>query len=551
MSETVGPDPAGPDAVAGAAQSTGPTRGALVRSSAMVAVGTALSRVTGLLRVVALLYALDLTRLSDAYNAANTMPNLIYELLLGGILSATLVPVFVDARDRGDDDATSAVVSTAGVALVVVTVVGLVAAPELVSVITEQADDPAEAAAQLEVATFLLRLFIPQVLFYGFITVVTALLHSRRSFAAPAFTPILNNLVVSAMFFALPSVIDYAIDAESSIFRADDDTTLLLILGLGTTAGVAAMALGLVPSLVRQRIRLRFRPDWRHPAVRTVVRLSGWTVGYVIANQIALYVVLALANGSGEGELSAYQAAFIFFQLPHGLVAVSVMTTFLPELTEAARTGDRPAFRERFALGTRLIAVAALPAAAGYVALSREIVDLLPLGSTSVDLTADVLAMFALGLLPFSVYLFALRGFYAHQDTRTPFVVNAFENGLNIAFAFPLVAVAGVAGLAGAYSAAYALASVVAVWALARRVGGLPVARLADALGRMLVAAVACGGVAWLVARGTDELRVELSVGAAALAGAAAYVLVALALRVEELTLARRLVTSRVRRPGA
>jgi putative peptidoglycan lipid II flippase len=379
--------------------------------------------------------------------------------------------------------------------------------------------------------------------------VVTALLHSRRSYAAPAFSPILNNLVVSAMFFALPSVIDYAIDTDASVFRAADDTTLLLVLGLGTTAGVAAMALGLVPSLARQRIRLRFRPDWRHPAVRTVIRLSGWTVGYVVANQIALYVVLALANGSGEGELSAYQAAFIFFQLPHGLVAVSVMTTFLPELTEAARSGDRPAFRERFALGIRLIAVAALPAAAGYVALSREIVDLLPLGSTSVDLTADVLAMFALGLLPFSVYLLTFRGFYAHQDTRTPFVVNVFENGLNIAFAFPLVAAAGVAGLAGAFSLAYALGSLVALWALARRVGGLPVRELVDALARMLMAAVACGGVAWLVARGTDDLPVELAVGSAAVAGAAAYVLVALALRVEELTLARRLVTNRLRRP--
>jgi putative peptidoglycan lipid II flippase len=225
------------------------------------------------------------------------------------------------------------------------------------------------------------------------------------------------------------------------------------------------------------------------------------------------------------------------------------MTTFLPELTEAARSGDRPAFRERFALGIRLIAVAALPAAAGYVALSREIVDLLPLGSTSVDLTADVLAMFALGLLPFSVYLFTFRGFYAHQDTRTPFVVNVFENGLNIAFAFPLVAAAGVAGLAGAFSLAYALGSLVALWALARRVGGLPVRELVDALARMLMAAVACGGVAWLVARGTDDLPVELAVGSAAVAGAAAYVLVALALRVEELTLARRLVTNRLRRP--
>jgi len=527
------------------------TRGALVRSSAVVAVGTALSRVTGLVRLVAILYALELTRLSDSYNAANTMPNLVYELLLGGVLSATLVPVFVGARDRGDDDATSAVVSTAAVALVIVTVVGLVLAPELVRVFSSQVADPAEAAAQQQVATDLLRWFMPQVLFYGFITVVTALLHSRRSFAAPAFAPVLNNIVVSALFFSLPTIIGRDLDTSGSLLQAVGDTQLITLMGLGTTAGVAAMALGLVPALRRTRIRLRMRPDWRNPAVRQVIRLSGWTVGYVVSNQIALFVVLALANGSGPGELSAYQAAFVFFQLPHGLVAVSVMTTFLPELTEAARRDDPATFADRFALGVRMMAVLILPATAGYVALSTDVVALLPIGSASVELTAGVLVAFAIGLLPFSVYLFTLRGFYARTDTRTPFLVNVVENSINVALAFPLVAWAGVRGLGVAYSSAYSVAAVIALVLLARRVPGLIGRSTVDPLVRMALAAVACGAVAWLVANAMSSYSELIRVPVAGAAGAAAYLVVAWFLRVEEIAAAGRIIAARVGRPSS
>ncbi|MGH8998403.1 MAG: murein biosynthesis integral membrane protein MurJ [Acidimicrobiia bacterium] len=438
-----------------------------IRSSALVALGTAASRATGLLRLAALAYALGFTRLTDTYNLANTTPNIVYELILGGVLSATLVPVFVAGRERGDDRAASAVVSVAGVVLVALTVAGVLAAPAIVRLYTLSTGG-AEAAAQRDVAAYLLRLFMPQMLFYGITAMATALLHAHRRFTVPAVTPVLNNLVVSATFFALP----HLTGGRPTLAGARDDTGLLLLLGLGTTAGIAVMALAMLPSMRRAGIRLRPVFDWRHPAVRTVLSLSGWTAGYVAANQVALWVVLILANGTAGG-VSAYQGAFIFFQLPHGLVAVSLMTTLAPDLASAASRTDLGVFRQRFFSGLRMMAVVMLPAAAGYVVLARPIVSfLLERGAFSAgdsDQTAACLALFAVGLVPFSLYLYALRGFYAFQDTRTPFFLNCFENGANIVLALVLEPLMGVRGLALAYSAAYGLAAVVSLRSLERR----------------------------------------------------------------------------------
>src|SRR5690606_22053390 len=147
-----------------------------------------------------------------------------------------------------------------------------------------------------DVGTTLLRFLMPQVLFYGLITLVTAMLHARRRFLAPAYAPVLNNIVVSAMLFALPTVVGRGLKGDGALLDAVGDTTLLVFLGIGTTLGVAAMALAMVPSLVRARPSLRFNPDFRHPAVRTLVSLSGWTVGYVVANQITVAIVYWLST---------------------------------------------------------------------------------------------------------------------------------------------------------------------------------------------------------------------------------------------------------------
>jgi putative peptidoglycan lipid II flippase len=468
----------------------------LLQSSAVVGIGTALSRVTGFLRVAAIAYALGVTTVAGVYSYANETPNIVYELLIGGILTATLVPQFVRHLQQDDRDATNAVVTVALVALVVVTVLGVLLAPLIVDIYTLQVSGPSRAEQQ-ELATKLLRLFMPQMLFYGFATLATALLQARRRFAAAAFAPILNNLVVISIFVSIPQLFD----GPLTVRRVNDDTGLVLLLGLGTTAGVAAMALALVPALRGAGIRLRFLFAIRHAAVRTLVRLSGWTFGYVVANQIALWVVLVLANGV-DGGAFAYLSAYAFFQLPHGLFSVSVMTAVGPELAHAGARGDLVALRHRFARALRLVLTVVIPAAAVYVALARPlVVALLQRGAFSAgdaELVADTLVGFAVGLPFFSTYLFALRAFYALEDTRTPFLLNCLENAANIVLALWLFDELGIDGLAYAFSAAYAIAAVVTLGVLSRRIGGLQGRGIGSTVVRVGAVAAVAGVAAWL-----------------------------------------------------
>ncbi|MDQ1431558.1 MAG: putative peptidoglycan lipid flippase [Actinomycetota bacterium] len=469
----------------------------LVRSSAVVAVGTALSRVTGFVRIAAIAYALGATTLAGTYSYANEAPNIVYELLLGGVLTATLVPLFVKHFETRDDDAASAIFTVAILALAAITVVGVVAAPWIVDLYTLNVHGR-NVGAQQELATSLLRLFMPQMLFYGIVTLATAVLNARRRFLAAAFAPVLNNVVVIAVFLALPHIATSPLTVRGVL----DDDALVLLIGLGTTAGVVVMALALLPPLGRLHLRLRFLPAWRHPAVSAMLRLSGWTVGYVVANQIALLVVTVLANGTDGGPF-IYISAYAFFQLPHGLFAVSLMTTFTPEMASAAARNDVAALRVQLSRGLRLAAVVIAPAAALYLGLARPIiVALLQRGAFSgsdASVVADTLAMFAVGLLPFSIYLFAMRAFYARHDTFTPFWINCIENAVNIALAFPLYAWLGVPGLALAFSLAYFAGAGVALLVLHERLGGIEGRRIATTISKVVVAGAAVAGVSWAI----------------------------------------------------
>jgi putative peptidoglycan lipid II flippase len=517
----------------------------LVRSSAVVGLGTALSRVTGFLRVSALA-ALGFARLTDVYNIANSTPNIVYELLLGGILTATLVPLYVEHYERDDQRATDAINTVAIATLAAITVLGFIAAPWIIDLYMLRLHGAGKAAQQT-LATDLLRWFMPQVFFYGVTALATAMLNARRRFAAAAFAPVLNNVVVIAALLALPRIASEPPTVTSVLA----DPALVVLLGLGTTAGIVAMALVLWPALRHAGARLHWVWDLRHPAVRQLARLSGWTVGYVATNQVAFWIALFLAYGR-SGDASIYLAAFTFFQLPHGLFAVSIMTALAPELASRASRGDYDGLRAQFAMGFRLMGLVVIPAAAVLFVLARPTVNaLLDYGSFSAHdgaATAQTLAAFAVGLFSFSAYLFTLRGFYSMQDTRTPFLLNAFENGLNIVLAFALYPLFGVQGLALSWSLAYIAAMVVALVAMRRRLGRLEGRRIADTLGRVLVATAVLAALAWTVATvigyGTPA-RAFVATVAALLVGGAGLLATLQVLHVDELSLLRDAVRRR------
>lgn len=529
----------------------------LGRSAVVMAVGTTLSRVTGLGRLVAMAFALGVTesRLADSYNIANTMPNVIYELILGGVLTSVFIPVLVqELRARREDeawDSVSTLVTTSILVLVAISVIAVVAAPWIIRLFTFRLSGQQQADQQA-LATFFLRLFAPQIAFYGMAAVAGGLLNAHDRFAVPMFAPILNNLVVIATFVAFAAVVG------STPTAADVGTTAShkLLLALGTTAGVAAMAVAHWPSIRRLPGRLRFRPHFGHPAVRKLARLSVWTVGYVVANQLSFGLALVLANGV-QGGPTAMFTAFAFFQLPYGIAAVSIMTALVPRMSAQAVEGDDAGFRASVAGGLRLMGLLLLPATAAYLVLGRPLITTLlehgVMSAESSRLVAGVLDMFALGLVPFSFFLLLLRAFYCRQDARTPTVVNVVVNAVYAVFSLALYPVLRVQGLALAHTLCYVAGAAIAGLILARRIGGLEASRTTGALGRAAAAsAIAAGamvvtvaGVGAVMAAGSDRALVELLAGS--VVGGAAFLVAARALGVEELGSLVRLLPGRAR----
>ena len=341
-----------------------------------MAVGTTLSRLTGVGRVVALTAALSGGGFADAYNLANTTPNIITDIVIGGVLAATFVPVFVSelttkaAKEAWE--AISAVVTVTVTIVVVATVAFFVLTPSIIDLYTVT-NHHADVHQQQVVATFLLRWFVPQLACYGLIALFTALLNTQGKFAAPMFVPIANNLVVIGML-----VWFHALVPEPQRWPPSTPTTRRSSCsGIGTTLGVVVQAALLVPSLLRSDLRIRFRWQPGHEAMRRISRLAGWTFGIVLSNQVALVVVLALADGARvPGAVSAYTYAYTFFQLPYGVVAVSVMSAVTPSLSARWAEGDIAAFRHRMAFGLRSILAIIIPSAVGMIILAHPLIDL-------------------------------------------------------------------------------------------------------------------------------------------------------------------------------
>jgi putative peptidoglycan lipid II flippase len=527
-----------------------PPEPSLARSTALMATGTLLSRITGLLRVTVLVATLGVgeSRLADVYNVANTTPNIIYELVLGGILSSIFVPVFVEVRNtRGQRQAWHVARATMTIAIAglgLLAGITMLAAPWIIRLYVHSGS-PAERAEAVELGGQLLAMFMPQIVFYGLGAVMTGLLNAHRRFGVPMFAPILNNLVVIAVGLTFHALVGQQVPQVGEV-----TTGQKLLLGLGTTAGVVAMTMVQWPFLRRIGFRFHFVWNWRDRAIRKMATLSAYTVGYVVTNQLGYLLVPVLAYGV-QGGYTAYTTAFIFFQLPHGVFAVSVMTALLPPLSEYAVARDWAAFRATMARGIRLTAAVLLPAALGYLALAGPIVRLLlehgVVTEASTSLLVPVLMVFVLGLVPFSTFQLVLRAFYALQDTRTTFRVNLVSVGVNVVVDLLLFNLLPqrwkIPGLAFGHVSSYTVGSALLLYLLSRRIGGLEGSRILGAVGRMLAAGLVMVAATLLVARGVAAAidpglgRDLVTVVAGVIVGAGTYLAVARLLRVEELAL--------------
>jgi putative peptidoglycan lipid II flippase len=523
------------------------TGSAVARNGAIMAMWSIVSRVTGFLRTAAIGAAIGAIAVGNDYTLANTLPGMVYELLLGGVLSSVVIPLMVRARTRDADRGeayTQRLLSLAAVFLVGATVLAVVAAPFFTSLLTNKNT----SAADQQLVTTLSYLLLPMIFFYGMAALFAAVLNTRGEFAMPTITPILNNLVVIAM-----TVVLLVMPIRDRNDAGSLSTAQVLVLGLGTTLGIVIQAVALWPALRRVRFRWKWRWDFRELHLRELGRVSTWMLVYVVISQLAVVAVLKiayLAADSAEGAAGPFifNNAFLIFMMAHGIVAVSIITALMPRMAAAASEHRHTDLVHQLSLGTRLTAVVLLPATVGYAVLGRPLAITLfdwgHYGREQAVATGWVIAVAGLGLVPFAISQLQLFAFYAMPDTKTPALINLPVVAVRILVDVLLWVILPAAGVAAGLMAGNAVSFVVAAafgyLLLRRRIGRLDLRSVFATLGRLAVAAVVAGVPTLLVLVGLDAFLGESWVASVVelivcgLVLVTTYVAVAFALRVRE-----------------
>jgi putative peptidoglycan lipid II flippase len=493
-------------------------------------VATAVSRAIGFVRILVIAAVLGTTYLGNTYQSSNAVSNVVFELLAAGALSAVLVPTFVDYLDRGDKDGAERlagrILGIALVALGVIVVIAVVAAPLIADLLTSGVDNAAIAEQQRTLSTFLLRFCVPQILLYAVGAIAVAVLYAQRRLAVTALAPIgLTIVVVGAM-------------AAFRLLAGPDpglDLTLgeRLVLAGGATLGVAAFVGVPTVALWRSGFRLIPRLGARDPEVSRVLRLSGWAVLQHTLIGVLLLSAIVIGN-TVEGGTLAYQVAWVFFLAPYAVLAQPVHTAILPDLARDRDAPDRFATSLRWALDG--MAVLVVPVIAVVLALALPLMRVVAFGQATradgVGLLAAALATLVIGLYAYSAFLLFARAHYALGDSRTPALVAVAAATIGVG-----VMVAGgaltsgretVAFLGLGHSAAYAVGAVVLGVRLAKFARGGGASILPHRLLRAALLAAPIGTATWLVAQAIDPVGRLESLALVVVAGAlalGAYVL--------------------------
>lgn len=464
-----------------------------------MALGTLASRVTGLLRTLVLVPAIGQVALANSYNYANTLPNTVYNLAIGGILTSVIVPLLVNAAkrdsDRGEKYDQRLFTLVTGFLFVITLIATLVAAP-IAHLYDPKPGSPAAGHVLVVFAYF----FVPQIFFYGVTSLAGAILNARGHFAAPMWTPVINNVVVIAVTVAF-MVFAGTHQRASTVTPFD-----VAFLGLGTTLGIVAQTVALIPAL--RRVGFRWRPtfDFKREDVAEIGRMSGWMFCYVLTTQVAYLVtaiVLSYADKSKHAQTagagySAYSYAWLLFQLPYAVIAISVITALLPRMSANAADRRYDLVRSDFSSGVRLGSVIVAPAALVLAVLGPALAELLlSYGNNNVTharYLGLVFAVFSVGLMPYMLFQLLLRVFYALHDSKTPaligvavMVTNAGSNLLAAAIFTPTVRVAA---LGACFGLSNLVGTAIAWRTLSTRLGGLGGREIGRSLVRMHIAAL-------------------------------------------------------------
>ncbi|MFG2625196.1 murein biosynthesis integral membrane protein MurJ [Streptomyces sp. NPDC048473] len=547
------PVPAEPEpAPAPAPPKSGGRASGLLKSSAVMAAGTLVSRLTGFVRSLVITAALGAALLGDSFTIAYTLPTMIYILTVGGGLNSVFVPQLVrsmkDDEDGGEAYA-NRLLTLVMVALGVIVAIAVFAAPWLIHMMSPTI---ARDEAANSVAVTFARYCLPTIFFMGVHVVMGQILNARGKFGAMMWTPVLNNIVMIFTFGMFIWV--YGTSAESQMGVQTIPPEGVRLLGIGTLLGLVVQALAMIPYLREAGFRFRPRFDWKGHGLGKTVKLAKWTVLFVLANQAGVIVVTQLATSAGKlsgkdgtGFL-AYSNAQLIWGMPQAIITVSVMAALLPRISRAAHDNDPGAVRDDISQGLRNSAVAIVPVAFTFLALGLPMCTLLyaSAGTEAARSMGFILMAFGLGLIPYSVQYVVLRGFYAYEDTRTPFyntVIVAAVNAVASALCYVVLpAQWAVVGMAASYGLAYAVGVGIAWRRLRNRLGGdLDGSHVVRTYARLCLAAIPAavlgGGVGFAVLLGLGEgafgSLVALICGGAVLLGV--FFVAAKRMRIEEI----------------
>ncbi len=402
----------------------------LIRSSSFMGLGTIISRATGLIRNLLLVAALGTGLLGDAFNVANTTPNIIYNLLIGGALSAVFVPLIVQSfrQEDGGSAYISRLLSLIASALLFITIAAMLLAPLLISLYA-----PTFSGRSRDVTLAFALYCLPQILFYGLYGILGQIANAKEKFGPMMWAPIANNLLVIALFSYFISVTD-----EISLETISDSQIALL--GLGSTVGIALQALILIPTLKKSGLKLSFRRDWRGVGLDKALRLASWAFIFVLISQIGFLItvnlatraaVLAQEQGIDYGVgYTPYANAYLVMLLPHSIVTISIVTALLPGLSKLAFDKKLSEVRDQLSKALRLTAILTIPASLFFFFFAEEIASAIFFGISeqSAEYIGRVLAAMSLGLIPLSINLVLIRGLNAFENTKYQVISNLVIN---------------------------------------------------------------------------------------------------------------------------
>ena len=483
----------------------------LGRASMLLASGTVVSRVLGFISAIILARTLGTVGAgADTFALANQLPNNIYAIVAGGVLSAVLVPHIVKAGlDKdGGQSFINKIVTLGFLIFLAAAVLATLLAPALVALYAQSGGDGGRGFSPEEIALAVAFAYwcLPQILFYALYSLLSEVLNARKVFGPFTWAPALNNVVAMTGLVAFGLLFPGADTGDAVVWTP----SMVAVLAGSATAGVAAQAFILF--LFWRRAGLSFRADfrWRGVGLGNTGRAVSWMFGMILVAQIAGVVqanVASLAAGGDAPSLAILRFSWLIFMLPHSVVAVSLATAYFTRMSTHARDGNRAAVRGDFLESVSRIGFFMVLASVGLIVVSLPFARQFGGEPESIRAMAIVIASYALGLLAFSVLFVVQRVFYALEDTRTPFFLQVLQATLFIFLALgvstlPVTQIA--VGLALSASIAGTVQTLVAIVVLRRKLGGLSLRPLVFSLSQFLLAALPSSGagVALLTAFG-------------------------------------------------